>query len=721
MNKLEPPLASRTSTRKGIYLTIGLWSLVFLFLGALNYRQLTTFTKTTAISQARSQLQKDITFRKWVASQGGVYVPAGKETPPNPYLSHLPHRDINLADTSQLTLLNPAYLIRLIIAEHEQLYGVTGKITSLKPINADNSADSWEREALKSFAAGEEEAISFTEINGIPHLRYMLPLVTRESCLKCHARQGYTVGDIRGGLTVSLPMTAMLNHQSNTFQQQTMLLVGIWLVGILFILLTGKKIVQQQVQNQERTNEVRASNNQLQKRLTELDAITASVHDIMYMFDKEGRLHWWNKSLETLSRVNPTDFATTHVLDFIIEEDRAKIEKAIDQVLVEDHVVVEGKIDTMKGVRHFQFTGAKMVLDNTPYIVGIGRDLNEQRQTEKMLLQARKNAESANRAKSAFLSNMSHELRTPLNAILGYAQIFASDTDLSIRHKRGLKTIQESGEHLLMLINDILDLSKVEAGKMKLVPSEVDLEEFFNGVVDIIQIRATEKGLSFRYEFGTGLPQSIITDELRLRQVLFNLLSNAIKFTDKGYCGLFVESVSQTQTRVTLSFRVEDSGVGIAPEMKEKIFQPFQQSGDPVKFAEGSGLGLAISKKIITLMGGEFGVSSSLDKGSSFYFSITVPIAKQQTVARLSIRQQQTDAEKEWHGPVPDTETIEQILTAIKGGDIDTVIQLIEGLREQESGKYKAFVEEMATMADDFKLGEMETFLEKFDDTATKE
>ncbi len=705
------------NSRRGIYLSLAFWTLLVLSLGMFSYSQLSDFTKAIAISQARLHLQKDITFRAWVAAHGGVYVLVDEKTPPNPYLSHIQYRDIQRPDGMPLTLLNPAYLTRLVITEYEKLYGVVGKLTSLKPLNMSNKADEWEKKALQGFDLGEKEALSFIDIGDKPHLRFMLPLVTEEGCLQCHASQGYKVGDIRGGLSVSLPISTIIKGQQATFKKQIFTLATIWLCGIFFILLQGRRFLQRQDEILLVSEELRKNKEQLKQNLSERDAITGTVLDVMYMFNAEGYLHWWNKSLEKITDRSTDELPSIHLLDFFIKEDREKIDRAFTEVLINGHTIVEGRINTKKGLCHFQLTGVLLSLNDQQYIVGVGRDLSKHQQTEKMLLQARNEAEAANRAISTFLSNMSHELRTPLNAILGYAQIFARDEDLSSRHKRGIKTIYDSGEHLLMLINDILDLSKVEAGKMKLVPVEFNLLDFFNGVVNVIRIRAAEKQLNFKYKIAENMPQSIIADELRLRQVLYNLLSNAIKFTETGFCSFIVEVQEYGENMVTLTIHVQDSGPGIHPEMKEKIFHPFHQSGDPLKFAEGSGLGLAISQRIITLMEGELKVRSEVGKGSSFSFSINAAIGKRKADDTASVLQQQFNIDNEWLHPVPETAMTEEILDSIKGGDIDAVTSLINKIAEIESGKYKEFAKEMAGLADDFKLSEMETFLGKIRDT----
>ena len=246
------------------------------------------------------------------------------------------------------------------------------------------------------------------------------------------------------------------------------------------------------------------------------------------------------------------------------------------------------------------------------------------------LAEAKARAEAASQAKSIFLAHMSHELRTPLTGILGYAQILKHDKDLSAYQVEGLNIIQHSGEHLLTLISDILDMAKIEAGKVELTPAPVHLPSLLLGVVRIIQARADAKNLSLGYTVRPPLPQEVLVDEKRLRQVLLNLLGNAIKFTNEGGVNLTVEQLDQAQNaldppQARLRFTVEDTGVGMSPAELELIFRPFEQAGQADQQAEGAGLGLAISQQIVTLMGGQIQVKSELGRGSTFWFEISLP------------------------------------------------------------------------------------------------
>jgi len=245
------------------------------------------------------------------------------------------------------------------------------------------------------------------------------------------------------------------------------------------------------------------------------------------------------------------------------------------------------------------------------------------------LQRAKDRAEEASQAKSAFLARMSHELRTPLNAILGYAQILKMDRSLSARQVAGLNTIHSSGEHLLMLIVDILDLSRIEAGKVELQPSPVVLRNSLQGLVDIIRVKADEKQLDFSWTCDDGVPVTVLADDKRLRQVLLNLLSNAVKFTDRGAVSLVVRlgGAAAIDTGLcTVRFEVHDSGAGIAAHDVERIFEPFEQAGDSHQKAAGTGLGLAISRQLVRLMGGDIHVESQPGRGSLFWFEIELPV-----------------------------------------------------------------------------------------------
>lgn len=267
------------------------------------------------------------------------------------------------------------------------------------------------------------------------------------------------------------------------------------------------------------------------------------------------------------------------------------------------------------------------------------QELREQAQnlekTIEELQQAKEVAVVANRTKSEFLANMNHELRTPLNGILGYAQILQHDPTTTPKQMKGLGVIHQCGSHLLTLINDILDLSKLEVQKMELYPQDFHLENFLSSTVDMCRIKAEQKGIEFCYQPASNLPTAVHADEKRLRQVLLNLLSNAIKFTDFGSVTFRVESVGELTefgAAQRIRFKVKDTGIGIASEKLSMIFLPFEQAGKRDRNSEGTGLGLAISAQIILKMGSEIHVESEMGKGSSFWFEVDLLPASDWTI-----------------------------------------------------------------------------------------
>jgi len=274
----------------------------------------------------------------------------------------------------------------------------------------------------------------------------------------------------------------------------------------------------------------------------------------------------------------------------------------------------------------------------------LSKEISVRKQMEKALQIAKDAAESANRAKSEFLANMSHELRTPLNATIGFAQVMAHSQTLPPEHQENVSIIRRSGEYLLTLINQILELSKIEAGRTTLNETGFDLHKLLDELEDLFLLRVKEKNLQLMFERSPNLPQYIRGDEVKLRQILINLLNNAIKFTQEGGVAVRVESekvevrsekaesishsslLTSHSSLLTLHFEIEDTGSGISPDELDTVFNAFVQTSG-ARAQEGTGLGLAISRKFVQMMGGEIKVLSELGKGSLFRFDIQVKLA----------------------------------------------------------------------------------------------
>ncbi len=298
------------------------------------------------------------------------------------------------------------------------------------------------------------------------------------------------------------------------------------------------------------------------------------------------------------------------------------------------HLKLEG-LELTRASQGLQESNAKMEVE----ILQRGKELQERtRQLEEVnrqLLISRDDAIVASQLKSAFLTSVSHELRTPLGAILGLSELLVMDDSLSDCHKNISQTINDAGKALLALVNDILDLSKIEAGKLSLDLTNFDPAGLAREVIQLLQSTAKSKDLELELRVGEGLPDCVIADSGRIQQILLNLLGNAIKFTGNGSVSLSVEILDKTDDATKVKFSVADTGIGIREEDQKKLFVPFSQIKSEINYG-GTGLGLTISKRLVELMGGEMGLESRIGQGSTFWFTLTLEHSNLQQTASVS-------------------------------------------------------------------------------------
>lgn len=337
----------------------------------------------------------------------------------------------------------------------------------------------------------------------------------------------------------------------------------------------------------------------------------------------------------------------------------------------------------------------------------------ELEETARQLAAAKEAADAANQAKSMFLASMSHELRTPLNGILGYAQSLLRDDKLSEKQAAGLNIIHHSGEHLLSIINGLLDHAAIEANKFELIESDIELDTFLSDIIGIIRVRVEQKNIAFTCDAGSDLPPIVRCDAQRLRQVLINLLANAVKFTDSGAVILRVRRVAPARIR----FEIQDSGVGITADQLEKIFQPFEQTGELQRRAGGSGLGLAISRKLVKLMGGDIQVETRPGAGSTFSFEIDVGIVPSgQTVfdaAALSARAETRAVQADPMLPTPPRQALDALHALALRGNMRDVMEYAEPLAQAEQ-RYQPFVAQLRRLTQSFQTKALLGLIEQY-------
>ncbi|UOQ52198.1 PAS domain S-box protein [Hymenobacter cellulosivorans] len=355
-------------------------------------------------------------------------------------------------------------------------------------------------------------------------------------------------------------------------------------------------------------------------------AIFESFQDVYYRTDGEGVLTLVSPSVHDMLGYQPEEVIGTPILDYYVRPEQR------DELL--NNILHYGEARNIEiDMRHKDghavsvLVNARRVSDGPAGTEGIGRDITEFKQMQDDLRLAKEEAETALEAKTQFLANMSHELRTPMNGIIGMIDLL-HQTVASEEQEEYVDTLRKSSDALLTILNDILDLSKIQAGKLQLNESGIDLHYTLDKIHSLFANRANQKKLKFTYFITPHTPRFIITDETRVLQILSNLTSNAIKFTSAGTVSIIVSSVSTDGVEHTLRFAVQDSGIGISPANAKLLFTNFTQlDTTPTKAFGGTGLGLAISKQLAELLGGEIGMISNTDDGSTFWFTMRCRVA----------------------------------------------------------------------------------------------
>jgi PAS domain S-box-containing protein len=376
--------------------------------------------------------------------------------------------------------------------------------------------------------------------------------------------------------------------------------------------------------------------------------------------DKQWNMIFVSEGCQSLTGYLPEDLINGHVVEYnqlIHSEDQSRVGQQVQEALSEKRAFqVTYRLFTQQGTEKWVWEQGQGIFnseDEIEFIEGFITDISDWIRAEKALEQsnqelrqtlnrleltqvelqkAKDKAESANYAKSEFLANMSHELRTPLNSIIGFAQILCKDTFLNSEQQQRLSIINRSGEHLLYLINNILEMSKIEAGQISLNETSFDLRTLLQNLQGMFYLKLQNKGVQFVLDFDSNLPPYISTDEAKLRQILINLIGNAVKFTEKGQIVLRAKvEEEEINSQYQLQIEVEDTGPGIAPEELEKLFVPFEQTSTGRKIRQGTGLGLSITKKFIQLMGGHITAISTVKVGTCFQCSIPIRLDSSET------------------------------------------------------------------------------------------
>ena len=642
------------------------WTLIIAASLAWNLYQNQTRALELAHQEAVAHFNKDQGFRLWGTRHGGVYVPVTEETPPSPYLSHIPERDIATPSGKKLTLLNPAYMVRQLMEDYRELYGVRGHITGRVVLRPGNEPDAWEEAALRTLEAGAPEVMEITDIDGASYMRMIRPMVMEPGCMKCHGHLGFKVGEVRGGVSVAIPMAPYRDGQLSAAFGLAGTHGFIWLLGIGLIGVGTRQIKGHIQETQEAEEEVRRLNTDLERRVEErteqlatelaerkraearvkehesrLRSVVETAADGIITINGRGLIQSFNSAAEEIFGWTQEEIIGKPINLLMNADAAAHHDEYLEAFLRtgKARIIGSGREVTARrkdGSDFPLYIAVSVVrLDDGAMFTGIVRDLTQQKKAEAALRVAKEQAEKANRAKSQFLSSMSHELRTPLNGILGFAQLleYSPKSPLTDKQADYVGMILKAGNHLLGLINEVLDLSKIESGNLTLSIESVSPKAAFKDCIALIEPLAEKRGITIIDNIsGKKDDPHVRADLVRLKQILVNLTSNAIKYNRNGG-SVTLDCSCDTPCHGAIRFSVTDTGAGIPEDKLSDLFEPFNRLGQETGEIEGSGIGLTITKTLIELMNGRIGVESEVDRGSTFWFELPIAADEMEKVS----------------------------------------------------------------------------------------
>ena len=675
------------------WLVVVIWTLAMVGSLAWNFRAYEKGIMDTAYAEAKANLNKDIALRRWASDHGGVYVPITEKQKSIPWLSHVPGRDVTTTDGRQLTLLNPASVVRQMMDRYAADYGVRGRITGLKYLNPGNAPDAWEKVQLEAFTRREKNEVwEITNIDGQPYLRYLRPMFMEDGCEKCHAIFGYKLGDMRGATGLNLPLASYYENIELSRRNLGLTHGTIWLLGLVGIAWSSALARRRELE------------------LLQSSVIIDSTSDAIISHTLDGIITSWNEGAERMFGFTAEE-AIGRPIQMLFPPDLVNEETTIlARISRGEKVVGYESIRRCKDGRVINISATICPLTDqhgkTIGVSGIARDITQQKKAEtevkalnaeleervrlrtadldianQMLSKAMHAADAANKAKSVFLANMSHEIRTPMNGIIGMANILRREGITPQQAKR-LDTIDASAQHLLSVINDVLDISKIEAEKLVLEETPIAISSLLANVSSILSEQVKAKGIHLLIEAGQ-LPHNLVGDPTRLQQALLNYATNAIKFTEAGTVTLRTLKQGETADELVVRFEVQDTGIGISPEAMSRLFSVFEQADNSkTRKYGGTGLGLAITRRLAELMGGEAGAESVTGVGSTFWF--TVKLKKSSEVAVVP-RETSVDVEAEirhryfgHHILVVDDEPINREVALMQLEAVDLVVDTAE-------------------------------------------
>lgn len=603
-------------------LSILVWSLAVFGMGAWHYKSNHSAFIDNARAAARSSIQKDKIYRHWATGHGGVYVPVTEQTPPNPYLQHVPERDLKTPSGRALTLVNPAYMTRQVHEIAQASFGSKGKITSLDPLRPENSADVWEKEALVAFAAGATEWSTFVLNQEDLYLRMMQPFITKEGCLRCHAHQGYKVGDIRGGISVAIPWAPYQQALTTNFSRLALGYGGIWLAGLGLMGLHRRSLAaflrlrhdaaQKEKENLRHFQEIF---NGVNDAIFLHDLYTGQILDINACAERE---YGYTKPELTQLSIGSI---SADVPPFTADEAAEWMDKARNN----ENPTFEWRARHKKGHCFWvEVNMRKAHLQTHPVLLATVRNIEERKTNERILAKQQEELHKRNTELERFNHTVSHDLKTPLVTIetfLGFLKVDLRRQDEDAVD-RDVSHIRTATRQMAQLLDSLMQLARIShVDHMQ----QCDFQQLATRALTLVAGPLEERGINVSICAGNI---DLFGDQPRLVEIWQNLMENAIKYMGEQTRPLIELGFEQSEAETI--FFVRDNGIGICPEYTDKVFDLFEQLD---KNAPGNGLGLTLTRQIVEQHQGHIWVESAGNKqGSCFYFSLpTTPVTSEET------------------------------------------------------------------------------------------
>jgi PAS domain S-box-containing protein len=584
-----------------------IWTVMILLSIYHNIDTIKEQTKKLIQMESETSFKKDLLYRRWNSAQGGVYAQISERTQPNPYLD-LAEREIETPSNRKLTLINPAYMTRMVYEYANKDEGLIGHMTSLMPIRPLNTPDNWEEKALKSFESGNKEFSSKELMDGKEYLRYMRPFYVEKPCLKCHEKQGYKEGDIRGGLAIAIPTEGFRSFEFTQVNNSLLRHSLIWILVSISILVTSRfmrKNIFELKESEEKFNVLfnNISDAVIVFRLEEKEM------NIFEVNEKSCQILGYSK--DELLKVNPRDIFPDIDILFI---KKIMIDKKVDDSVKESFAMRKDKLKIPVEITTQQF-----YLHGENTTLAIARDITLRKATEEKINNFIEELKYLNETKDKLFSIIGHDLRGPIGNLTSMLKVLASgDEDVDEELKNDfLKSMIDSAESSYILLENLLDWSRSQRNAIIIKKEIYEIKPVVEEAISLLSGAAGKKNINLTMEIEPGL--SAFFDGNTISTVIRNLISNSIKFTKEGG-RIIIRAIKENGL---VQFSVSDDGVGMDQSKLESLFKKetyITTSG--TKGEKGSGLGLSLCKDFVEKNGGELKVESEVGKGTTISFCL---------------------------------------------------------------------------------------------------